>query len=448
MMSDTTEDGTRQNRVTERVQNHSVAANASRLFGWLRLERLAPTKFGELFGADLRSLAALRISLAVIVLMDLVARLPDMRVHYSDQGVFPRSLLVDSFVRWRWSLNLINDTVEFQVFLLLAAIGAAICMLLGFHTKVMVLAVWILVVSLQVRNPYVLSGADTLLRVLLFWSMFLPLGAVWSMDSRRSPPVQQAFKRTISLATVGILLQICFMYWFTAALKSSPEWRSDGTALYYSLGANHITKPFGEYLHQFPELLRVLTHASLGLEIVAPILLFSPFFTGPVRTFAAGSIMAFHFGIYLTMDVGIFPWTSALCMTCFLPSWFWDNLVPAVQAKIPSRLRGVALSWRSAWDSARETLAPSRGRLTEGSLSLSTAGAASTHLGSSSRTGWRVMLSSALQSSPRRANLPLHSAHIPLSTYSWRFAWLLCFFGTGHLFQVSGCLQKSCHLGM
>jgi hypothetical protein len=183
MMSDTTEDGTRQNRVTERVQNHLVAANASRLFGWLRLERLAPTKFGELFGADLRSLAALRISLAFIVLMDLVARLPDMRVHYSDQGVFPRSLLVDSFVRWRWSLNLINDTVEFQVFLLLAAIGAAMCMLLGFHTRVMVLAVWILVVSLQVRNPYVLSGADTLLRVLLFWSMFLPLGAVWSMDA-------------------------------------------------------------------------------------------------------------------------------------------------------------------------------------------------------------------------------------------------------------------------
>jgi hypothetical protein len=42
--------------------------------------------------------------------------------------------------------------------------------------------------------------------------------------------------------------------------------------------------------------------------------------------------MAFQLGIFLTMDLGIFPWTSALCMVCFLPEWFWDRTLPMAQS--------------------------------------------------------------------------------------------------------------------
>jgi hypothetical protein len=61
------------------------------------------------------------------------------------------------------------------------------------------------------------------------------------------------------------------------------------------------------------------------LEALGPLLLFCPFFTGPVRTAAALAFMSFHFGIWLTMDIGIFPWISAFCMVCFFPTWFWDR---------------------------------------------------------------------------------------------------------------------------
>jgi hypothetical protein len=340
---------------------------------WLSLSWWERSRFGDVFGADLRSLAALRIVLAAIVVMDMIARWPDLRVHYTDEGVMPRSLLVDGFVRWRWSLNLVNDTYAFQAFLLLATIVAAICMMLGYRARLATVIVFVMVVSIQVRNPFVLSGADSLLRVLMFWAMFLPLGAAWSLDARKRPGSLSLSNRFLSFATIGIFLQIAFMYWFTAALKSSPEWRSDGTALYYALGAGHITRPFGEYLHQFPELLRVMTHASLGLEIVAPILLFCPFFTGPVRTFAIASIMSFHLGIYLTMDVGIFPWTSALCMVCFLPSWFWDTLIPRIQARIPRRVAMTGDNWRSALQPIHDRWIPIRDRVGHVAMSLSTA---------------------------------------------------------------------------
>jgi len=232
---------------------------------------------------------------------------------------------------WRWSLNLINGTVLGQgIMFALTALGA-ILLILGYRTRLMSIIVWVMVVSIQARNPFILSGADTLLRVLLFWAMLLPLGAVWSIDSQAAAARQRVLAmRFLSFGTVGLFLQIAFMYWFTAALKTSPIWRTDGTALYYALGAGHLTRPFGAWLRQ-SDLLKVLSHASLGREVVAPFLLFLPFFTGPVRTMVAASFMAFQFGIFLMMDVGIFPWVSAFCMVCFLPGWFWDNALPRLQ---------------------------------------------------------------------------------------------------------------------
>ncbi len=304
---------------------------------WPSLSRWGNSRFGAVFGADLRSLAVFRMAMALIVIMDVVARLSSIRAQYTEDGVMPRTLLVEGAVRWRWSLNLINDTYAFQLGLMLLTILAAMGMLLGYRTRMMTIVVWILIVSLQARNPFVLSGADSLLRVLLFWAMFLPLGAKWSVDASRAQPVTA--KVNLSFATIGLFLQIAFMYWFTAALKSSPAWRSDGTALQYALSANHITRPFGEYLVQFPDLLRFLTHASLAIEVVAPILLFSPFLTGPIRTIGIALIVSLHVGIYLTMDVGIFPWTSALCMAAFLPAWFWDTLMPKLVVHMPIQLR-------------------------------------------------------------------------------------------------------------
>lgn len=308
---------------------------------WLSLRWWNTTKIGEIFGADLRSLALLRIVLACLVLADLVGRVPNLRVHYTDEGVLPRELVIAGQNEWRWSLNLANGSYQFQALIFLIAGLTAIGLLIGYRTRLMSIILWVVMLSILVRNPLVLSGADALMRLLLFWAMLLPLGACWSVDARLHPPPRQRSPRVLSFATIGIFFQIAFVYWFTATLKSSPEWRTDGTALYYALHAEHITKPFGEYLQQFPDLLKLLTHASLGLEYVAPALLFCPFFTGPVRTIAIASLMMFHLGIFLTMDVGIFPWTGALCMVCFLPGWFWERVLPRIRAAIPTHLPSI-----------------------------------------------------------------------------------------------------------
>lgn len=311
------------------------------------LTRWSDGRIGEIFGADLRSIALFRIALGLLVLIDLGGRVANLRVHYSDEGILPRDLLIPDLNPWRWSLLLANGTVAFQAAAFVLTATAALLLMLGYRARLMSVVVWILVVSIQVRNPMLLSGADTLLRVLLFWAMFLPLGATWSLDQRwAETPRLLVTTRFLSIGTAALVLQVAFMYWFTVALKWGPVWVTEGTALYYATGAAQITRPLGDAIHQFPGVLRVWTHASLVLEAAAPALLFWPWRTGPVRTAAVATIMAFHAGIFLLMDVGIFPFVSALGMVAFLPSWFWDVALPRVRVALARRLPRRLPAWR------------------------------------------------------------------------------------------------------
>src|ERR671910_1724677 len=287
--------------------------------------RRVRAKIVEIFGADLRSLAALRIVLVLLVLADLANRATDLYQHYTDAGVLPRTVLMEDVLSpWVFSLNLMNGGAFFQALLFSVAALAALGMLVGYRTRLMTFVVWVLLLSIQLRNPLINGSESVLLRMLVFWGMLLPLGAYWSVDRLRSA-LPRPSPHFLSLATFGLFMQIAFVYWFTAALKSGPEWREDFSALYYALSLDQLATPLGHFLLNFPGLLQVLTFGTLALEAFGPLLLFCPFFTGPVRTGTALAFMSLHFGIWLTMDIGIFPWISAFCMVCFFPTWFWEK---------------------------------------------------------------------------------------------------------------------------
>ena len=286
-------------------------------------------KVAEVFGADLRSLATLRVVLALLVISDIVNRAGDLSAHYADEGVMPRSVLLEEVLNpWAFSVNLMNGTPTFQALVFGATALAAVGMLVGYRTRLMTFVAWALLLSIQHRNPLVLGSGEVLLHLLLFWSMFLPLGAHWSVDRALGAAPSRSSMRFLSFGTVALFMQICFMYWFTALLKQGVEWREDGTALYYALSLDQLSTPMGVFLRQFPELLQAMTFGTLLLEAFGPFLLFCPVLTGPVRTATVAAFMSLHYGIWMTMDIGIFPWLSAFCMVCFLPGWFWDRVLP------------------------------------------------------------------------------------------------------------------------
>jgi hypothetical protein len=288
-----------------------------------------PPILDRLFAIDQRSLSAFRIAIAILLLVDLGIRATDMGAMYSDDGMFSRARICRHYTSfWNWSFHFASGSWWYQAGLFGLAAAFALALLVGFRTRLAAAASWLLLVSLHNRVPPILSGADNLLRMLLFWGMFLPLGGAWSVDAwlarRRGIEAPRA-QRVLSIASAAILLQMAFVYLFSAAFKSNATWLH-GEAIPAILRYSFYARPVGSGLLEVPALLSALTVGVLVLEWSGPILLFAPRWTGPVRLLIVALLAGMHVGIGLLMRIGLFSVVSLSGLILFLPSLFWDKV--------------------------------------------------------------------------------------------------------------------------
>lgn len=283
-----------------------------------------------LFSIDRRSLALFRIVMGLLLLADLAIRATDLRAMYTDEGMFPRGEISYRVTTiWNWSLHFGSGTSAGQA--VLFGIGAlfGVALLAGFETRLVTVGSWLLLVSLHHRVPPILSGADILLRMLLFWGMFLPLGKAWSIDrfrERRASPQRGEPTPVLSIATAAILLQMAIMYLSSAIFKSNTEW-FQGDVIKRSLEHDFYAKPLAAYLLQFPTLLTGMTWATFVLEWIGPLLLFIPRRTAAFRLAAVAALAAMHTGIALFLDVDLFSPVAMAGLTLFLPTEFWESKI-------------------------------------------------------------------------------------------------------------------------
>lgn len=296
--------------------------STSRLFTKIKLRGLLDRQFG----IDVRSLALARLCLALVLLLDLAVRATNLFDHYGDGGVLPATAALGFWgTDFVWSLHLVGGGPPYLlVSLFVIHALAALALLVGYRTRFATIVAWFLLVSLHYANPLILYGGDTLLRTALFVGMFLPWGAVFSVDQalRHRKP---ASMRVLSGWTAAFLLQLGFLYFFTAELKSGSEWLQ-GTAVYYTLHLDLFTTPLGSWLLNFPYLLPLLTYGVLVLEYLAFVLLFSPIFTIPLRTIGLILLVGLHLSFAATMYIGFFSWVSIAALMAFVPSAAWDTL--------------------------------------------------------------------------------------------------------------------------
>ncbi|WP_206026433.1 HTTM domain-containing protein [Roseimicrobium sp. ORNL1] len=280
---------------------------------------------------DTRSLACFRIALGLIIATDMLLRLADVRAHYSDDGLWPRAEAFKQIgaTPWLWSFQLLDGSVFFNALMLLLTCASGFWLAVGWRTRLALPCCLLLVTSVQNRLPGVNMGADTLISVLLFWSLFLP-GMAWRQARLRSPG------HTITgWPSRALLLQICLMYWATALFKSDPVWREEGSAVQLAIAIESFQKPLAASALQFPSFLQFLTAATLWLEELGPIIALLGNRYWIARTLAVFAFQFFHLaGIGLTMRLGIFPWTCGAAWLLFLPGPFWDWLASKLGATL------------------------------------------------------------------------------------------------------------------
>lgn len=316
------------------------------------------------FRLDLRSLAFFRVGLAFLIILDLINRAWYLRAHYTDFGVMPRGALLETMWDKAWiSLHLLSGGAFIQSVMFIIAGLFALALLVGWRTRLMTVLSWLLMISLHARNPLVLQGGDIVFRLLMFWAMFLPLGAKWSIDAAlasdsdvdeqapdRDPNDEEPGEITegfVSMGTIALVAQISFIYVFTAILKNGDAWLKDYDAVYYALALDQFTTPVGDFLFQQQWLHEPLTIFTLVLEAVGWALVLIPVYSVFFRISAILLFVGMHMGFAVCMQLGLFSYIMSLAWLALMPGWVWE--------RIGERLKRRGAGW-AVLHSDRDTL--------------------------------------------------------------------------------------------
>lgn len=274
-------------------------------------------------GIDDRSLALFRILVGVLIIIDVLLRFRNLNFFYTDLGPVKSELIISDFNQFSL-LYYITDPIGVSI-VFIVQILLAIILILGYKTKTVFIISTILVISVDLRNPYVASYADTLFRLLLFWAIFLPLGNKWSIDSIRENKSCTKHSILNQIAGFFILIQMLAMYFVNGSIKYTnyEEWLS-GWAFHSILHYDRITWFLGPYVRESPEW--IIQFGSIywfSMMLIAPVMIL---FTKRIRYILAGALMFGHLNIAVTTRVGAFSFVAIAGLCLFLPKQFWTDL--------------------------------------------------------------------------------------------------------------------------
>ncbi|HVV51318.1 MAG TPA: DCC1-like thiol-disulfide oxidoreductase family protein [Polyangia bacterium] len=309
------------------------AGAPARPSGWRRATRFFVDRYMTI---DARSVGLGRIVVAIVLLADLVRRIPVLDLFYTNDGLLPNhTLLWRPPTQWMFSFFFMASLRD-EAILCFALCGFVyLALLVGWRTTLMRFLAPVCLIGLHARVTLVENGGDWTLCELIVWASLLPLGRRFSVDAVRASlrrrrettaaelgdraamrpwptdPLEtgEGPNRVVSLAAFTILLQLAISYFFNAVQKGGPTWR-EGTAVHYVLYQNRMITWFGVWMrgHMTLGLSRVLSYAALATESTLPILILSPIFRTWTRRAAVLAVIGLHLGFQCFINLGIFSW--------------------------------------------------------------------------------------------------------------------------------------------
>lgn len=215
-----------------------------------------------------------------------------------------------------WFSN--NDSA--LVWCCIAGCGAAISLALEFSLRISAAVCFVLYLSLvSVGQPFMAFQWDALLLETGFLALF-------------------AGTRFIVWAYRFLLFRLMFESGLVKLLSGDPNWRNFH-ALRFHFMTQPLPNPLAYYVYRAPRcILDSMTAATLGIELIAPFLLFGPRL---VRHIGAGVLMMLQLLILLTGNYAFFNFLAlALCLWAFDDQTFTPlgrllrRRIPAVQSRI------------------------------------------------------------------------------------------------------------------
>jgi hypothetical protein len=262
------------------------------------------------------SLAVLRIFFGVIALGWTVSLSGDLDAFFSTGGLLNRG--PGGAGTWGVLAVFSSDLAVQVVFAVLLV--ACIALILGYQTRLAAVLVFIGILSLERRDPYVFNTGDGLIRLLAFYLMLAPAGAALSLDRRRLGGERfWEFPRRAPWALRLMQVQLSILYLAGLWIKLQGTTWNDGTAVSYATRISDLTRfPLPGFLIHSALLSNLTTYGTLAIEFSVPILIWNR----RLRPWVMLAGISLHLGIEYSIRVGFFSLAMLALYLSFLdPAW-------------------------------------------------------------------------------------------------------------------------------
>ncbi len=228
-------------------------------------------------------------------------------------------------------------------------VTALVCFTLGLGTRVAGLVALLTYAALAKVLPLGDRGIDLMMRNVLLVLSLSRSHAAWSLDARIRTGSWFGDGQTVPAWPRHLLiLQLVVMYFLAGVQKTALSWTPLGgySALYLVLQDPHIARFDMSWLSGWAyPLSQVATATTHLFEWTAPLTLLAYHYRdtahrpGRLRAWSqrwrphwwwigVGALL--HLGIWMTMDIGIFPWAMLL----LYPAWFHPDELQAAWRKL------------------------------------------------------------------------------------------------------------------
>lgn len=274
----------------------------------MRLIRFANWFFFSRF--DPAPLGLFRIALGLLLIAVFVALYPNWTDYYGPGGMRPEPSEL-----WGWSVFAGSPKWLPTRAFWWVGMGSAAAFTVGWHTRFFTVSLYLLQSSMSHTGVTVVHGDDMVIRMLLFYGMFAPLGHRYSVDSARARQSPEP-PRVWPLRLMQINIALVYAFSLPRKLLADPSW-SNGEALYWVLMSTLWNRWPIQSLFYDGTLSRIMTLSTVAVEASFPILIWFPRARIPVLA----AIASFHLGLaVLLQNVSFFSLAMLCSFTLFLPS--------------------------------------------------------------------------------------------------------------------------------
>lgn len=258
-------------------------------------------------------LGMVRVAFGLIVVAWALSLFPDLDDFFTSDGVLVRPR-TDPF-EWGVFDHTASDRVVLVAWTVL--LSAAVALTVGWHSRMAAVAVFVLVLSFQYRNPMIFNAGDVLLRVEAFVLALAPSGAALSLDERRRTGSFWSAQTRAPWALRLLQIQLTVVYVATFVARMTGEKWPAGSAVSYALRLEDmLIIGVPQMILDSPLVMNAATWAVLVGELLLGILVWKR----RLRPIIAAIGISLHLAIMVTIAVGYFSPAMMVLYLAFLPS--------------------------------------------------------------------------------------------------------------------------------